>query len=197
MSLALQAGERVALLGPNGVGKTTVLRVMAGLAEIQWGTVRRPRKIGYLPQDAGASLLPWLDARANIALCGAPDAALRVTQLDPGALRRWPTDLSGGERQLVALARALATEARTLLLDEPFSALAPRVRASVRAALREWLDARGATLVLVTHDMNDVLALAGRAVVLAKAPTRIVADLDLEAVDPSACAEALRPWMEP
>ncbi|MFO0648201.1 MAG: ATP-binding cassette domain-containing protein [Polyangiales bacterium] len=192
--IALRHGERVALLGPNGAGKTTTLRAMAGLTGATHARSAPRRRVAYVPQDAGASLLPWLDARANIALCGPPDEALRAVPAAADVLARRPGALSGGERQLVALARALATPADVFLFDEPFSALSAQTRAVVRASLRQWLDARGATLVLVTHDLDDVLALVDRAVVLQRA--RSVADVDLRD-DRTRRAEALRAWMRP
>lgn len=188
----IHAGERVALLGPNGAGKSTALRALAGLASDRPSPLSR--RVAYVPQDFGASLLPWRTARANVALCGAPDACVwAAVPLGEHALGRRPDALSGGERQLVAIARALATPADALLLDEPFSALAASTRAAVRDALRAWIEARRATLVLVTHDVDDALALADRALVLREA--RCVADVALRG-DDHARRDALRPWTE-
>lgn len=172
LSLRLRAGERLALLGPNGAGKSSLLRVIAGLRPPVAGRAHAATPVGYCAQDYRASLFPWLSARDNVALT-APrpdDDAVRVAAarvgLSASLLDRPPETLSGGEQQRVALARAIVTRAPLVLLDEPFSALDPAARAVVRAQLRAALDARDAALVLVTHDLDDALALAARWVVL-------------------------------
>ncbi len=192
LTLAVPSGQRVALLGRNGAGKTTLLRIAAGLLAPASGTARVEPPLGYMPQDYRASLLPWLRAGRNVALplaaagLDAGEARARVLEaastvaLDARLLERWPYRLSGGEQQLVALARALVGRPRTLLLDEPLSALDLGARLALRRALRDFAAARKTTVLLVSHDLDDVLTVAERALVVAAAPLRVVADLPVD-----------------
>jgi ABC-type nitrate/sulfonate/bicarbonate transport system ATPase subunit len=184
-SFTVAPGERVALLGPNGAGKTALLRTIAGLRAPAAGRIEvaaAPGGIGYLPQDYRASLLPWFRVDRNLTFGRrgrgeasdaetrrALDAVLEVVPLRAELLRRWPAELSGGEQQLVALARALLDRPAVLLLDEPFSALDAPTRTHLRATLGAALG--GSTLLLVTHDLDDALALAVRAIVLSSTPS--------------------------
>ena len=175
VTLELVPGERVALLGRNGAGKTTLLRLCAGLAHPRRGEVEVTGRIGYVPQNVAASLLPWFRVRANITLSrvAALDEALAVVPAVAPLLDRWPHELSGGEQQLVSIARALAGDPRVLLLDEPFSALDASARPALRQSLLAWIAKRGATLILVTHDHADVGALAQGVLRLEGTPARL------------------------
>ncbi len=153
--------------GPTGAGKTTLLEAIAGVREVAGGTVflgdadvtRTPperRAVGLVYQQAW--LFPHLSVRQNVAY-GAQRAAIADELIDrlgmvPLVARPVPT-LSGGERQLVALARALAREPRTLLLDEPFAAMDTSLRAGTRATILSWAATHGATTLLVTHDASE------------------------------------------
>lgn len=180
------AGETVGLLGPSGAGKTTAVRLLAGALALDAGrivldghvlddgrTVVPPpqRRVGWVPQGGG--LFPHLDAAANVAF---PLRCRRVREAHARAAE-WlerlgvggragarVSQLSGGEARRVALARALATEPRLLLLDEPLTGLDVASRVEVRRAIREAT--AGTTTVLVAHDPVDALALADRVVVL-------------------------------
>jgi molybdate transport system ATP-binding protein len=191
VSLRIGSGETVALLGPNGSGKTTLLRVMAGLHVLDAGRVTlgrdvwedtaagkrlhpRERGVGMMFQDL--ALFPHMSALDNVAyplrtrIARSP-ARRRATKMMQergiGHLApRSPARLSGGERQAVALARALIAEPRVLLLDEPLSALDVRNRASARRDLRSILQAFTGTRILVTHDPLEAGALADRILVL-------------------------------
>jgi molybdate transport system ATP-binding protein len=173
--------ETVALVGPSGAGKTTVLRAVAGLAKPTrrlvaangevWfdsdrGIDRRPeqRAVGYVFQEY--ALFPHLSVERNVGFSGG-DVGDLLERLGLGELARAkPTELSGGERQRVALARALARKPEILLLDEPMAALDPHTRGRVRAELRMLLHELGLPSILVTHDFVDAAALADRIAVL-------------------------------
>jgi len=181
MSLRVEAGEFLAILGPSGCGKSTLLRIIAGLAEPDSGTVSlqpsEPYQTGYVFQDA--HLLPWRTVLENVALplelIGADPAAglakareaLANVGLDE-AETRYPAQLSGGMRMRVSLARALVTEPRLLLLDEPFAALDEITRFRLDAQLRELWVNRRMTVIFVTHSISEAAFLADRAVVLTR-----------------------------
>lgn len=198
-TLRVKVGERVALVGPNGVGKTTLLRLIAGLARPTRGVVRTPGAIGYVPQDYRASFLPWLRAERNMLLGldatdesrARVDALLESLGVDRACLQKYPQRLSGGQQQLLALARALVTRPRLLLLDEPFSALDPARRARARAAVVATTTESHATVVLVSHDAEDVISVAHRAIALGGRPTRVTANVRVAAAGPEAITELL------
>jgi molybdate transport system permease protein len=174
------AGEAIALVGPNGAGKTTLLRALAGLEEAAGRVVvdgldvtstppeRRP--VAWVPQRV--ALFPHLSALDNVAFGigrrrGREEARdwLRRLGIESLAERR-PAQLSGGQAQKVALARALARGPRVLLLDEPLAALDPVARTDVRRTLRAHLADFDGVTILVTHDVADAATLAGRMVAL-------------------------------
>jgi molybdate transport system ATP-binding protein len=179
LELALEVGrETFALVGPSGAGKTTVLRVIAGLARPRAGHVRlgervlfdadrgvdvppEERRVGFVFQDY--ALFPHMTVEQNVAFGGRARVAellerFRIAHL--AAAR--PEQLSGGERQRVGLARALAREPGVLLLDEPLSALDSHTRTALRIELREILDDLELPVVLVTHDFHDAATLSER-----------------------------------
>lgn len=184
VSIRVDEGECVALVGESGAGKTTLLRCFNRLVDPDEGTVHvlgrdvrtfEPsalrRQLGYVPQDGG--LLPHWRVLRNVALVprllGAPDAvalgriALDRVGLSPGRFEgRWPRELSGGQRQRVALARALAAEPRVVLLDEPFGALDAITRGELVNGFGRLHRALGFSMVLVTHDLREARALADR-----------------------------------
>ncbi len=183
LSVRLDVGaETLALVGPSGAGKTTVLSAIAGLAtpgdgrialgEQVWfdarAGVRLPperRSVGMVFQDY--ALFPHLSVRENVAFGGTArvDALLERMRIADLAGER-PGSLSGGERQRVALARALAREPGVLLLDEPLAALDAHTRATVRAELQDVLAELRLPVIVVTHDFRDAAALADRAAVI-------------------------------
>jgi molybdate transport system ATP-binding protein len=183
LELALDVGqETVALVGPSGAGKTSVLRAIAGLARPERGRITCGDHI-WLDSEAGVclppeersvglvfqeyALFPHLDVRRNVAFGGSENVdglleRFRIAHL--AAVR--PGRLSGGERQRVALARALARDPAVLLLDEPLSALDAHTKATVRGELHELLEQCGLPTILVTHDFEDASTLADRAGVI-------------------------------
>ena len=181
IDLAIESGEFVAVLGRSGSGKSTLLRVLAGLESLSSGTVSWPAggerpHIGVVFQDA--LLLPWLTVQGNVSYAkrfvhrrkgfDADYAAelMRRFGVD-GLADRYPDQLSGGQAQRVAILRAVATRPQVLLLDEPFSALDPATRADLQQWLATLTTELGVTVLLVTHDVEEALALAQRVVLLA------------------------------
>ncbi|WP_132256842.1 ABC transporter ATP-binding protein [Methylobacterium segetis] len=199
VDLAVAPGERVGILGRSGVGKSTLLQILAGLAAPSAGRVRLAGAAvtgpvpGCTVMFQRPALLPWASILDNVLLparlagrlgrdrarCTA-EAQNLLDNLGLGErASAKPHQLSGGQQQRVALARALASAPRILLLDEPFSALDPEMRASLRADVLRLAHERGLTLIIVTHDLADVAALAERAVLLGGRPARVVADIPL------------------
>jgi len=178
LDLDVARGERVAILGASGCGKSTLLRCVAGLEHGDAGTIATTGEIGLVFQEP--RLFPWLDVQRNVAFPARTDAerarvpnVLALVGLAHAA-QRLPKELSGGMAQRAALARALVRDPALLLLDEPFAALDALRRIELRAAVREILEFTRASAILVTHDVDDALALADRVVVLAGTPAEIV-----------------------
>jgi sulfonate transport system ATP-binding protein len=160
------------LLGPSGCGKTTLLRLMAGLDQPDGGTVEVPVQRAIVFQ--GDRLLPWQRALPNVTLgLHGPDADQRAQAALAevglaGRERAWPKELSGGEAQRVALARALVSEPELVLLDEPFAALDAITRLRMHNLVRSLRRQHRAAMLLVTHDVDEAIALADRIVVMSQ-----------------------------
>jgi osmoprotectant transport system ATP-binding protein len=203
ISLALEAGTTTALLGRSGSGKTTLLRMVNGLVMPTSGEVlvggqstanqdllTLRHGIGYVIQETG--LFPHMSVARNaglaMELAGRPatEIATRTTELlklvglDDSFASRYPWELSGGQRQRVGLARALAADPAVMLMDEPFGALDPMTRAEMQTMLRDLLARVRKTVLLVTHDLDEALYLAGRVVFVEAG--KIVADLPATSV---------------
>ena len=192
-SLHIAPGEFLAILGPSGCGKSTLLRLIADLIPPTSGTIHiQPRErfqTAFVFQDA--HLLPWRTALSNAALplelmgiaqaereSRARDALAKVGLAD--AADKYPSQLSGGMRMRVSLARALVTKPKLLLLDEPFAALDEITRFQLDQQLRELWQSSGMTVVFVTHSISEAAFLANRAVVLSRRGAAVKLDRTLQ-----------------
>ena len=196
LSLTVQPGEILVLTGPSGCGKSTVLRALAGLLKPDAGRVladgapvtTTSRDRGMVFQDS--ALLPWRTVRSNIELAlqlrGVPRAGRRERAerwIDEVGLTGFadflPKNLSGGMRQRVQLARGLAGAPRAVLMDEPFGALDAKTRTAMQHLLIDTWQAHPTTVVFVTHDVDEALALGDRVAVLGRAGEPLRALLDI------------------
>lgn len=206
-SLDVRPGEFLVLFGASGVGKSTLLRAIAGLHTPAHGTVSFPSHRGSDPMRLGFvfqedRLFPWRRVCHNVEL-GMESLGLSRSERKARALelletvglahtaQRWPRQLSGGQRQRVGIARALAVEPEVLLMDEPFSSLDYVVRTGLHdEVLRLWR-ARGVPVVFVTHDVEEALRLADRIVVLGGGnPARIFTEIEITLPRPRHVANA-------
>ena len=191
-SLAIAAGEIVALVGPSGCGKSTAMRLLAGLEAPSRGEVARTPGRGETAVVFQApTLAPWLSARANAALplelagvahaeaARRAEAALARVGL-AGAEGARPAQLSGGMAMRVSLARALVTEPKLMLLDEPFAALDEITRRALADDILElWAEARPG-IVFVTHNVEEAVYMASRVVVMTAGPGRTAGEVAVE-----------------
>ncbi len=200
VSLRVPAGQFVSLIGPSGCGKSTLLRLIAGLLEPTSGrltvqdlppaTARRTAvRVAFVFQDA--TLLPWRTVVENIRLplellqtpraehAGLIDRSLELIGLRPEDRGKRPRNLSGGMRMRVSLARALVTDPRVLLLDEPFAALDDMLRQQLNEDLVRIWSERQWTGLFVTHNVAEAVFLSQRIVVMSSRPGRIAADIPI------------------
>lgn len=198
IDLEIERGSFVALVGPSGCGKTTLLNLAAGLARPNEGAVYYDGEpllgpntsAGYLTQDD--ALLPWRDVLGNVAL---PLEVKKVGKADRTAAAREiiakvglsgfehhrPSQLSGGMRKRVSIARTLVYRPETLLLDEPFGALDAQTRLLMQDQMLGLVRELGLTVLLVTHDITEAIALADRIVLITARPARIVEVIEVSA----------------
>ncbi|MFZ6673113.1 ATP-binding cassette domain-containing protein [Undibacterium sp. Xuan67W] len=173
LDLDVQPGEFIAVIGRSGSGKSTLLRLIAGLetpdsGDLSFGASDPRPETRVMFQDS--RLLPWKTVLNNVALGLSGDKALAAQALSKVALseraNEWPSVLSGGQRQRVALARALVHEPALLLLDEPLGALDALTRIEMQSLIEHLWQQRGFTALLVTHDVQEAIALADRVILI-------------------------------
>jgi NitT/TauT family transport system ATP-binding protein len=192
ISLEVKQGEFLAILGPSGCGKSTLLQIVAGLIDGTAGEVvlsgkpviAPPPEMIYLFQQYSKSLLPWRTVEQNIALVFESkgmkkrDIAARCGEylgmVGLASFRKhYPWQLSGGMQQRVAIARALAAQPRVLLLDEPFSAVDALTRIELQSLVLDLWARQGLTILLITHDVDEAVFMAGRIAVLSSRPSTV------------------------
>jgi NitT/TauT family transport system ATP-binding protein len=196
LSMTLDSGQIVSIVGPSGCGKTTLLNTLCGLLTPDSGRVSwygqeitgQPQNVGYMLQKD--LLLPWRTALGNVML------GLEIRGVAAGEARdsshamldqlglhgfadHYPSTLSGGMRQRVALARTLVNEPAVLLLDEPFASLDFQNKLLIESDTAKLVRERGRSLLLITHDIEEAVSLADRVIVLSKRPTRVKAVYDI------------------
>jgi len=193
-SLKVALGSILALMGPSGAGKTTLGRIMAGILTPHAGSVRwspqftKRWDVVYLDQHPMNSVFPWLRVSDNIDYpmkklgWKATKRQERISFLMSlfrmgGLANAYPASLSGGELQRLALARCLSWKPQLVILDEPFSALDRKVKAEIMSGLEELAANDRMTLVLITHNLPDALALGTHCVVIGQRPVRIISDV--------------------
>ncbi len=197
IDLTVKKGEFIALIGHSGCGKSTLLNLIAGLLRPTAGNlILAEREIGGPGPDRGVvfqnhSLLPWLTCFENIhlavervfaaseskaKLAERTHAALELVHLTPAADKR-PGEISGGMKQRVGIARALAMEPKVLLLDEPFGALDALTRGRLQEELMRIVAATGSTVVMVTHDVDEAVLLGDRVVMMTNGPAAVIGEV--------------------
>jgi NitT/TauT family transport system ATP-binding protein len=199
VSLAVKPGEFLCIIGASGCGKTTALRLAAGLYQPSSGEVtfdgvamRAPRRdVAIVFQDYGKALLPWRTAAGNVSLAletiGMPKAQ-RPARIDellkkvglPNHADKYPAEMSGGMQQRLQIARCLAQEPKALLMDEPFGALDAMTRQGLQDEVLELVAASGATVIFVTHDLEEAIYLGDRVIGLLPHPGRIGIELNID-----------------
>jgi sulfonate transport system ATP-binding protein len=199
INLTVRRSEIIALIGGSGCGKTTLLRLIAGLDRASAGVIHIDGEAITEPHPAVGivfqepRLLPWLTVADNAGFGLAHlDRSERNARVEHALEKiglaehagRWPRELSGGQQQRVAIARAFVTNPKVLLLDEPFSALDAFTRASLHEHLLGLWEETRPTVVLVTHDVQEAVTLADRAVIMQPKPGRIFDELPLALARP-------------
>ncbi|HVX29468.1 MAG TPA: ABC transporter ATP-binding protein [Nitrolancea sp.] len=197
LSLTLGKGEIVSIVGPSGCGKTTLLNTLCGLLAPDAGRIRwhghqvsgQPQNVGYMLQKD--LLLPWRTALGNTML-GLEIRGIAATEAEDrsramldqlglhGFADHYPSTLSGGMRQRVALARTLVNDPDVLLLDEPFAALDFQTKLLIERDMVSLVRKGGRSMLLITHDIEEAVSLADRVVVLTRRPTRVKTVYDVE-----------------
>ncbi len=198
MSLSVRAGDFISLLGPSGCGKSTALRLIAGLSEptsgrIEWDEPRKDGDLGVVFQEP--TLMPWATVSQNVYLPfrleGKSYTSVRDDILDALKLvgldkfqNSYPRELSGGMKMRVSIARAMVTQPKLILMDEPFAALDEITRFKLNNDLLEMQARIGCTVIFVTHSVFESVFLSDRIVVMAARPGRVIEEVRVDAPYP-------------
>ncbi|CAB4739001.1 MAG: ATP-binding cassette domain-containing protein [Actinobacteria bacterium] len=199
VSFSVNSGEVLAICGLSGVGKSTLLRIIAGLTQTTSGGVEingspvtsPPDYLGFVTQDYSRSLFPWLTVAKNVGLpfrssaTSSSDKANRISEALAqvglsDAANRYPWQLSGGMQQRVAIARALVVKPRLLLLDEPFASVDAHIRLELEDLVAHLVQQNNVTTILVTHDVDEAIYMADRVITLTNSPATVGMDLDIK-----------------
>lgn len=203
LTFEVRAAEVACIVGPSGIGKTTLLKCLAGLQPISSGSATidgnpidgPPREMALVFQEYTRSLMPWLTVQHNVAMplkhlkldraehaqriAGALEAVNLV-----GAESKYPWQLSGGMQQRVAIARAIAYRPEVLIMDEPFASVDAQTRFELEDLCLKIREEFGMTIVVVTHDIDEAVYLSDRVVVLGERPARVTRILDIVFPEP-------------
>ena len=212
VDMVLEPGSFTALIGPSGCGKSTILNAIAGFVPISAGKIKIDDEVvaGINPEVGVVfqqyALFPWFTAIGNIEFAlkrlnlpkaerrGRAIEALREVGLEDRA-RTYPGQLSGGMKQRVALARTFASEPKVLLMDEPFGALDAQTRIAMHELLLRVWDMHRATVLFVTHDVDEALLLSDWAHIMSAGPGRIVETIDVDSPRPRKVDEVTETFM--
>lgn len=190
-TLAVNEGGILALVGASGVGKTTLLNALARLTEVEGELVGVPERVAYVFQEA--RLFPAVSVKKNLTLTGASEEAAEDMLVRVGLAEKansLPSALSGGEKQRVAIARAFLSDSPLLLLDEPFVSLDTALKTRLYALFLQLWERDKKTVVFVTHDLDEAIALGNRVVALGKGG-KILKDMRIDGADGARLRETL------
>jgi len=178
-NLTVEEGEKVVLLGPSGCGKTTFLRIIAGLEKPTEGKIEIGfERLGFVFQEP--RLIPWKTVRDNLRLIeedeGKIKTILELVKLN-GFEDHFPSQISGGMKQRLNLARAMVVDPDFMILDEPFTSLDIKVKMEIMEDLMEIWEKRRFTMLMVTHDVKEAVYMGDRILILSKIPSKILREI--------------------
>tara|TARA_R110000751_G_scaffold234229_9_gene335883 strand:+ start:191992 stop:192813 length:822 start_codon:yes stop_codon:yes gene_type:complete len=199
LNFSMQEGEFVCIVGPSGVGKTTLLRSLSGLLTPTTGSIHvygrkvtePPPEIAIVFQDYSRSLLPWMNALQNVALplkgrkMGRKEREAKASEVLAtvglgDALHKYPWQLSGGMQQRVAIARALAYDAKILVMDEPFASVDAQTRFELEDLVLDLSKRLSISVIVVTHDIDEAVYLSNRVIVLSGSPALVIDNVEID-----------------